>query len=59
VPTTIAAYVRLERIAEAEDYGAMDCIECGCCTYICPARIPLVQSIRGGKATILAQRRKA
>ena len=58
LPTTIAAYARLERIDEAAEYGAMDCIECGCCTYICPAEIPLVQSIRSGKAAILAKRRK-
>jgi electron transport complex protein RnfC len=58
LPTTIAAYSRLERIEEAETFGAMDCIECGCCTYICPAAIPLVQSIRSGKAAILAKRRK-
>ena len=24
---------------EAEEYGALDCIECGCCSYICPAKI--------------------
>lgn len=58
LPTTIAAYARLERIDEAESYGAMDCIECGCCTYTCPAAIPLVQLIRSGKAAILARRRK-
>jgi len=59
LPTTIAGYARLDRIAEAEEYGAMDCIECGCCTYICPATIPLVQSIRSGKAAILARRRNS
>jgi electron transport complex protein RnfC len=58
LPTAIAAYARLGRIEEAEAYGAMDCIECGCCTYICPATIPLVQSIRSGKAAVLAKRRK-
>ncbi|MDR1100664.1 MAG: electron transport complex subunit RsxC [Treponema sp.] len=29
--------------------GLMDCIECGSCTYICPARIKLVQRFRVGK----------
>lgn len=29
--------------------GLMDCRECGCCGYICPARIPLVQGMRVGK----------
>jgi electron transport complex protein RnfC len=58
MPTTIAAYARLDLIAEAEGFGAMDCIECGCCTYTCPAALPLVQAIRYGKGAILAKRRK-
>lgn len=27
----------------------MDCMECGCCAFTCPACIPLVHSIRTGK----------
>ncbi|MDO3378154.1 electron transport complex subunit RsxC [Geoalkalibacter halelectricus] len=57
-PTTIAAYARLGRMDEAKDYNAMDCIECGSCSYTCPSAIPLVQSIRHAKASILAQRKK-
>ena len=39
----------------------MDCIECGSCNYICPARVPLVQSFRMAKFEIrtLAMKRKA
>jgi electron transport complex protein RnfC len=29
--------------------GLMDCMECGSCTYVCPARIKLVQRFRVGK----------
>ncbi|WP_298037820.1 electron transport complex subunit RsxC [uncultured Desulfuromonas sp.] len=58
MPTTIAAYARLDMADEAEGYGALDCIECGCCAYTCPAAIPLVQAIRHAKAAILAKRRK-
>jgi electron transport complex protein RnfC len=29
--------------------GLLDCIECGSCTYVCPARIKLVQRFRIGK----------
>lgn len=28
------------------ELGAMDCIECGSCAYVCPARIQLVQRFR-------------
>ena len=24
-------------------YGGMECCECGCCSFICPARRPLTQ----------------
>ncbi|MDR0377402.1 MAG: electron transport complex subunit RsxC [Spirochaetaceae bacterium] len=34
---------------EAVAAGLMDCIECGSCSYICPARIKLVQRFRIGK----------
>lgn len=33
----------------AMDNGLMDCKECGCCAYSCPAHIPLVQGMRLGK----------
>jgi len=58
MPTSIAACARLDRFADAEGLHALDCIECGSCSYICPAGLPLVQSIRHAKATILAQRRR-
>ena len=32
-----------------ERLGGMECIECGCCAYGCPAGIPLVQSFRTAK----------
>lgn len=58
MPTTIAAYSRLDMFEEAEEYNAMDCIECGCCSYSCPAFLPLVQSLRHAKGAIMEKRRK-
>jgi electron transport complex protein RnfC len=57
LPTTIAAYGRMDRLDEAGHYRALDCIECGCCSYICPAAIPLVQTIRYAKGALLARKR--
>jgi electron transport complex protein RnfC len=34
---------------ESVKAGLLDCIECGSCTYVCPARIKLVQRFRVGK----------
>ena len=34
----------------AENFHLNDCFECGCCSYVCPASIPLVQYFRIAKA---------
>jgi Na+-translocating ferredoxin:NAD+ oxidoreductase subunit C len=47
-----------DRMEEAEAYHAMDCIECGSCSYVCPSYRPLVQSIRVAKNSIIARQRK-
>ncbi len=33
-----------------EDFHLNDCFECGCCSYVCPSNIPLVQHFRIAKA---------
>ena len=40
-------------------HRAMDCIECGSCSFICPSRRLLLPSIRQAKREIGAKRRKA
>lgn len=45
-------------IERSESFNVMDCIECGCCDYICPAKRPLVQWIRIAKRGITASRKK-
>ncbi|MFA6470637.1 MAG: electron transport complex subunit RsxC [Candidatus Latescibacterota bacterium] len=49
LPTTMAAMVELERWDDLKRYGAMDCIECGSCTYICPSKRRIVEKIKFGK----------
>lgn len=34
----------------AASFHLNDCFECGCCSYVCPAEIPLVQHFRIAKA---------
>jgi electron transport complex protein RnfC len=36
----------------------MDCLECGACAYVCPAKRPLVQHNRRAKAEIRRQMKK-
>lgn len=33
-------------------YNANDCIECGCCSYVCPSKRHLVQSVRLAKSQL-------
>ena len=37
---------------ELKRYHVMDCMECGCCSYTCPGKLPLVESIRQGKSKV-------
>lgn len=38
--------------------GGMECCECGCCSFVCPAKRPLTQSIKSMRKIELANRRK-
>jgi electron transport complex protein RnfC len=48
-PTKLFKYVDNLMYAEAMENNLNDCKECGCCAYVCPAKLPLVQSMRLGK----------
>ena len=53
---------RLYKLVDHSDFETalkedlMDCKECGCCAYSCPARIPLVQGMKLGK--LLSRKKK-
>ena len=49
MPTRIAQAVKARNLESARQYDLMACIECGCCAYVCPSKIPLVQYVRTGK----------
>ena len=49
-PTSIAHAVKFDEFELARSLGLEACVECGCCGYICPSRIQLVQYMRSGKA---------
>ncbi len=55
VPTKIALAARAGDWELANKYYVQACCECGCCGYVCPAGIPLVQLIRTGKAMAASQ----
>ncbi len=51
-PKEIGIYVEAGKGHLTEKFGVMECFECGCCAYICPARRPMVQFCRIGKMQV-------
>ncbi len=49
VPSHLASLVEHERLEMAKKTGLLDCIECGTCSFVCPAKRNLVQYIKLGK----------
>jgi electron transport complex protein RnfC len=58
-PSRLGALARNRQYeAMAEDHNLFDCFECGCCSYVCPSHIPLVQYFRLSKS-LLRERKVA
>lgn len=51
-PCLLCAAIEGKRFDLAQKGHVMDCMECGACSYICPARRPLVQQFRRAKAEL-------
>jgi len=49
LPNRLARFSEKEFYEESDRFGILNCIECGCCVYVCPSKIPLLQWIRVGK----------
>ena len=61
MPASLEKYQRCGDAQGLEDGAVLNCIECGCCSFTCPAGRQLVQSIRLGKSivrTAQAERKK-
>ncbi|GHU34759.1 electron transport complex subunit C [Clostridia bacterium] len=58
MPNYIAAFAQNGNLEMCEKYNVFSCVECGCCSYICPAGVPIVQYVRTAKGQILEQRQK-
>ncbi|UDQ97143.1 electron transport complex subunit RsxC [Lentisphaerota bacterium WC36G] len=56
-PSVLSKAAVKENFDIAERFNVMDCMECGCCAYVCPSRRPMVQHLRLAKGKILAKRR--
>ena len=58
IPSRLADYAEhFDEKAFLENHG-MECCECGCCSYVCPAKRPLTQQIKSMRKIQLAKRKK-
>jgi electron transport complex protein RnfC len=56
-PSLLGRMARVGRYEDMEPRHLGDCMLCGCCSYVCPSRIPLSQLFQVSKAML--RRRKA
>lgn len=52
MPTSFEQYTKVKNVEMLKSNAILNCIECGCCSYNCPAKRPLVQAIRLGKSLV-------
>lgn len=57
-PALLAIAVESGDYKDAEKIGLLDCIECGTCSFVCPAHRHLVQRFRVGKQILRAMKQK-
>lgn len=58
LPTKLATFSQHKDKDMFQKYNGMECCECGCCSYVCPAKRPLTQEIRSMRKIVLADRKK-
>ena len=58
VPSRLAKFANNGLSDMFEKWNGMECVECGSCSFICPAKRQLAQSIKTMKKTIIAERKK-
>lgn len=59
MPNYLAALIEHKRFETAHQLGVLDCIECGCCSYVCPSKIRHVHLFKFGKMEVTKMLKKA
>ncbi len=57
VPRLLADYAENYNEEAFLSHDGMECCECGCCSYICPAKRPLTQTIKSMRKMQLAKKK--
>ena len=58
IPARLATFAEHGDMESFQKFDGMECCECGCCSYICPAKRPLTQMIKSMRKMVLASRKK-
>ena len=58
LPLYFPQYAGTENWQGVKDLGVRDCMECGCCDYICSAKIPIRDTIKYGKRAVAEMEKK-
>lgn len=58
MPVTLSLAADKKNIDRLEKFDLMSCIECGSCSFVCPAHRHILQSIRIGKQLLKQKKRK-
>ncbi len=58
-PAEISRAVEKLNMDAAVEWNVLECKECGCCTYVCPARRPIVQQVKLAKAEVARRKARA
>ncbi|MFA7576687.1 MAG: 4Fe-4S dicluster domain-containing protein, partial [Candidatus Muiribacteriota bacterium] len=58
LPSNLAKYSKKYMWDKSAQAGALDCVECGSCSYVCPSKINIVQYIKLAKSEIAAIRKR-
>ena len=58
IPSRLADFAEHNDEERFLEYDGLECCECGCCSYVCPAKRPLTQMIKSMRKMQLAKRKK-
>ena len=58
VPSMLADYAEHYEEEQFLSHEGLECVECGCCSFVCPAKRPLTQSIKSMRKIQLAKKKK-
>jgi Na+-transporting NADH:ubiquinone oxidoreductase subunit A len=56
LPQFIYKSILAEEVETYLAHGLLDCVECGLCSYVCPAKIELVAAFKAARAACYRER---